>query len=184
MQWHYMQPLISKKPSTVIIHIGTNDAGIKGAAADKIIDSLLELKKEFDTKLDEKYPEELNDITGIQQVHLNRTCNGGGVSIYIRESIEFRTRTNVPKNDLELICIEIEQPKSKPFLVLAWYKSPSAPVDILEKVISYFDRKGKEIIFLGDTNCDSTTIKQNVPVNGGQFKTHLPNLRAIEFSTA
>ena len=52
LQWHYMQPLISKKPST-IIHIGTNDAGIKEATADKIIDKLLELKKEVENKLPE-----------------------------------------------------------------------------------------------------------------------------------
>ena len=30
LQWHHMQPLISKKPSTVVIHVGANDAGIKG----------------------------------------------------------------------------------------------------------------------------------------------------------
>ena len=32
-----------------------------------------------ETKLDEKHPEELADITGYQQVRLNRACNGGGV---------------------------------------------------------------------------------------------------------
>ena len=50
-QWHYMQPLISKTPSTVIMHVGTTDAGIKKATADKIIDNLLDLKKEIDNKL-------------------------------------------------------------------------------------------------------------------------------------
>ena len=54
----------------------------------------------------------------------------------------------------------IEPPKSKPFLVLAWYRPPSDPVasfDELEKVLSYLDKEGKEIILLGDTNCDLTT---------------------------
>ena len=85
----------------------------------------------------------------------------------------FRTRFDVPKNDLELICIEIKPPKSKPFLVLAWYKSLSAPVDVflmLEKVISYFDKEGKEIIFLGNTICDLMTVKQNVPPMEGNSK--------------
>ena len=54
-----------------------------------------------ETKLDEKHPEKLTDITGYQQVRLDRTCNGGGVSIYIRESIKFKTHSDVPKNDLE-----------------------------------------------------------------------------------
>ena len=44
-----------------------------------------------ETKLDEKHPEELTDITGYQQVRRDRTCNGGGVSIYIRDSIKFRS---------------------------------------------------------------------------------------------
>ena len=69
-------------------------------------------------------------------------------------------RSDVPDDDLEIICIEVEPPKSKPFLVLAWYRPPSDPVasfDKLEKVLSYLDKEGKEIILLGDTNCDLTT---------------------------
>ena len=48
-----MQPLISKTPSTVIVHVGTIDAGIKGATAYKIIDNLLDLRKEIENKLPE-----------------------------------------------------------------------------------------------------------------------------------
>ena len=117
-----------------------------------------------ETKLDDNHLKELTGILGYQQVRFDRTRNGGGVSIYIRESIKSRTRSDVPKNDIELICIEIEPPKSKPFLVLAWYKPLSVPVDVfieLEKVICYFDREGKELILLGDTNCDLTTVQQN-----------------------
>ena len=69
-------------------------------------------------------------------------------------------RSDVPVDDLEIICIDVEPPKSKPFLVLAWYRPPSDPVasfDKLEKVLSYLDKEGKEIILLGDTNCDLTT---------------------------
>ena len=50
-----------------------------------------------ETKLDQKHSEVLTDITWYQQVCLDRTCNGGGVSIYVRESIKFRTRSDVPK---------------------------------------------------------------------------------------
>lgn len=60
----------------------------------------------------------------------DKTRYGGGASIYIRKYIQLRTRSDIkfrtcPKIDLELICIEIEPPKSKPFLVVAWYKPPS-----------------------------------------------------------
>ena len=81
-------------------------------------------------------------------------------------------RPDVPVDDLEIICIEVEPPKSKPFLVLAWYKPPSDPVasfDKLEKVLSYLDKEGKETILLGDTNCDLTIKQANQP-NGNDTR--------------
>ena len=64
---------------------------------------------------------------------------------------------DVPFEKLELFCVDISPPKRKPFLVVAWYKSPSDPVDSfnkLEKALVFLDQEGKEIILLGDTNCD------------------------------
>ena len=61
-----------------------------------------------ETKLDSSIAKELTDIAGYQQKRLDRTCHGGGVSIYIRDSIRFKPRDDVPVTDLELICIEIE----------------------------------------------------------------------------
>ena len=113
-----------------------------------------------ETKLDLNYPKELTSLFGYQQERLDRTSSGGGVSIYIRDFIKYKLRSDVPVDDLEIICIDVEPPKSKPFLVLAWYRPPSDPVasfDKLEKVLSYLDKEGKEIILLGDTNCDLTT---------------------------
>ena len=47
--------------------------------------------------------------------------------------------------------------KSKPFLVVAWYRPSSDTVDSfdkLEKALAFPDKEGKETILLGDTNCD------------------------------
>ena len=41
---HYIQPLLKKRPSAVIIHAGTNDASQEGVTADKILHALLDLK--------------------------------------------------------------------------------------------------------------------------------------------
>ena len=105
-------------------------------------------------------------LPGYQQERLGRTSSGGGVSIYIRDSIKLRP--DVPVDDLEIICIEVEPPKSKPFLVLAWHRPPSDPVasfDKLEKALSYWTRKGKRLILLGDTNSDLTTRKAYQPID-------------------
>ena len=110
-----------------------------------------------DTILDKSYPNELTEITGYQQERLERNCNGGGVSIYVKDTIKYKLRSDVPIYGLELICIEIEPPKSKPFLVLSWYWPPSETIDSfnkLERVLSCLDKESKEIILLGDTNCD------------------------------
>ena len=121
-----------------------------------------------ETKLGPDYPKQLTGVAGYQQERLERTCNGGGVSIYIRKSIKYKPRSDVPTDDLEIICIEVEKPKSKSFLVLAWYRPPSDPVasfDKLEKVLSYLDKEGKEIILLGDTNCDLATKQAEQPID-------------------
>ncbi|MEN8446458.1 MAG: endonuclease/exonuclease/phosphatase family protein, partial [Cyanobacteria bacterium J06555_13] len=112
-----------------------------------------------ETKLPHNYPKDLTCLSGYQQERLDRTSGGGGVSIYIRESINYKSRTDIPADDLEIICIEVEPPKSKSFLVLAWYRPPNDPVASfikLEKVLSFLDKENKEIILLGDTNCDLT----------------------------
>ena len=121
-----------------------------------------------ETKLDPNYPKELTSIAGYQQERLERTCNGGGVSIYVRDSIKYKPRPDVPIEDLEIICIEVEPPNSRSFLVLAWYRPPSDPVvsfDKLEKVLSFLDKEGKEIILLGDTNCDLTPKQAEQPID-------------------
>ena len=56
-----------------------------------------------------------------------------------------------------MICVEITPPKAKPFVVILWYRPPSNPIDDfdkLEQVLQFFESEGKEIILLGDTNCD------------------------------
>ena len=121
-----------------------------------------------ETKLDPLYPEDLTMVAGYQQIRHDRTCNGGGVSIYIRESLKFKPRNDVPVEDLELICIEVEPPKCRSFFVVAWYRPPSDLVgtfDRLEKVLSFLDKEEKEIILLGDTNCDLTKTSAEQPVN-------------------
>ena len=56
-----------------------------------------------------------------------------------------------------MIYIEIEPPKTRSFFIVAWYGPPSEAVNIfakLQQILSFLDSEGKEIILLGDTNCD------------------------------
>ena len=79
------------------------------------------------------------------------------VALNIRNTVSFKLREDLPNNSLELICIEIEPPNASPFIIVAWYRPPSVPIscfESLEENLRFLDRENKEIIILGDTNCD------------------------------
>ena len=82
-------------------------------------------------------------MVGYQQERLERTCTSGGAPIYVRDSNKYKRRLDIPTDHWELICIEVEPPKSKSFPVLAWYRLPNDPVgsfNKLEKVPSFLDK--------------------------------------------
>ena len=62
----------------------------------------------------------------------------------------------IKSENLELISLEIAPQHAKPFLVVCWYRPPTADdaFEDLSEVLKNLDREGKEIIFFGDTNCD------------------------------
>ena len=64
---------------------------------------------------------------------------------------------------MELISLEIAPKHAKSFLVVCWYRPPTADdaaFDNLREVLKILDVDGKEIILIGDTNCDFKN-KQN-----------------------
>ena len=77
--------------------------------------------------------------------------------LLVKDTFKYIVRKDAPVSSLELICAEITPPKSSPFCILSWYRPPSSPIDTfnsLELVLRFFESEGKEIILLGDTNCD------------------------------
>ena len=48
---YYIKPLLRKKPSKVILHVGTNNASLKNANPDQIVDALLDFKKDIEEQL-------------------------------------------------------------------------------------------------------------------------------------
>ena len=86
------------------------------------------------------------NVEGCQTARQDRTCCGGGVLLYIRDSIQFKPRIDVPAEDLELLCIEVEPQKSKYLLVISWFRPPNSAVATFEKlgeVFSFLDKEGK-----------------------------------------
>ena len=120
-----------------------------------------------ETKLDKKHQIKLINIKNYKIEREDRNKHRGGVAIYIKESINQSQRYDIPLNGLELVCMEIKPVKASPFVVIAWYRPASDPVATfakLEQVLQFFERE-KEIILLGDTNCDLLAEEEVVSLN-------------------
>ena len=116
-----------------------------------------------ETKLDSTIDNNLVNIDGYTIKRCDRNRNGGGVAVYLKDTLldKFIVREDVPKSFLELLCIEIKPVRAAPFLVMAWYRPPNVTADTfdhLEECLQFLDREDKEIILLGDTNCDISAI--------------------------
>ncbi|CAH3043012.1 unnamed protein product [Porites lobata] len=74
----------------------------------------------------------------------------GGVSFYVRSSINFSLSTDLSIDQLENVCIEVRKPNSKPFLVRTWYRPPDSIVDkfnFFETLIGKMDAENVDLIY-------------------------------------
>ena len=81
--------------------------------------------------LDRSIPDGLIDIDGYEVIRKDRSRNGGGVCIYLRNSINFKVRSDLIPTELEAVCLEITKPHSKPFFVTTIYRPPNATAEFL-----------------------------------------------------
>jgi len=61
----------------------------------------------------------------------------------------------------EIITIDIIKANSKPFGVCAFYRPPNSGRDFFdsfERIIQKYDSDSKELLLLGDVNCNQLTI--------------------------
>ena len=64
-------------------------------------------------------------------------------------------------SSLEMVCAEINRPHSKSFLVCTWYRPPNSDMDLFNECETFFQRcdaENKELILVGDLNCDVSKV--------------------------
>ena len=103
-----------------------------------------------ETKLDGNIDDTLVSIDGYSIKRCDRNRNGGGVALYIKDSIADRSsvRESLPETALESSCLEVQPIQAAPFLVFSWYRPPNECADIfrqLEESMQILDRENKEI---------------------------------------
>ena len=100
-------------------------------------------------------------IEGYTLLRRDRCRSGGGVAMFIRNVIEYKTRSDLSDPDLEFLCIEIQKPKAKPFLLSNWYRPPNSPIELFDKfevLLGKIEVENIESNILGDINCDMMAV--------------------------
>ena len=121
-----------------------------------------------ETRLDNSIPIQLITVQGYSWIYKHRNRSGGGVGFYIKDSINYRIRSDLNDPDIEILTIEIVEKNIKPFLITTWYCPSSDPIDSLykfENCLQLIDQTDKQSIILGDMNYDflPTEISSQAP---------------------
>ena len=97
-----------------------------------------------------------------EPVRCDRNRHGAGVAVFVKESISYSVRIDLPIGDLEIVCIEVKPKCSSPFVILPPNDDTFSFTE-LEHVLKVLDSGGKEIILIGDTNCDQLCDDTKTP---------------------
>ena len=93
-----------------------------------------------ETRLDLNVSDNMVDLRGYNIVRKDRSRHGGGVCIYLRNTINYTVRHDIVPAELESVCVEIIKPHSRSFLVTTIYRPPNSTeswFDSFEKLIKF-----------------------------------------------
>ena len=109
------------------------------------------------TRLDSTISDKSIALSGYKVFRKDRNRFGGGVALYVLNSMNTNLRPDLSADSLEAISVEILKPNSKPFIITACYRPPNAVdavFDELDKIVATVDAEDKEFILMGDLNCN------------------------------
>ena len=115
-----------------------------------------------ETRLSSEIPDEEIHIEGYDIYRRDRDRQGGGVAMYLKQNSGFccKLRDDLMHNELESIVIELTHRKSKPFVIMAWYRPPDTNISVFDSVNSVLEKvecENKDVLLIGDVNCDLLT---------------------------
>lgn len=119
--------------------------------------SLIEILAINESKIDDSVLDREINIVGYNLVRKNRNRYGGGVVLYIRNNISYAERKDLVPNNLEMVCVEVSRPHNRSFLISTWYRPPNSHNDVFDKYDEFLrkcDLENKELMVIGDINCD------------------------------
>ena len=104
-------------------------------------------------------PNSAVNINNYRIYRKDRNTAGGGVAVFVQETLPHFQRLEITDQDLEVIGIEITPKNAKSIVILCLYRPPtdnqdSMSVNTLEEIVHKLDYEDMEVILIGDTNCD------------------------------
>ena len=127
-----------------------------------------------ETLLDDSISDNELNIQDYNLIRKDRNRNGGGVAVYIRDSISYDLINSAVLDSLELILIRVRPKSATPFLFLSWYRPPDSKIAVMdqyENALAFVDSFRSNVFLMGDVNCDirkkfkSNVIKRYEAVN-------------------
>ena len=79
----------------------------------------------------ESISDDLVSVPNYDIIRFDRNRNGGGVCIYINNTISYSNLSHRVPDNLEPVCIEVHKPYTKPFIIGSIYRPPNCSVEIL-----------------------------------------------------
>jgi exonuclease III len=126
-------------------------------------DKPLDILSVNETRLDHSVDNNILHIEGYSIVRKDRSREGGGVAIYFRDHLNVKERCDLVPEHLEAVCIEVNKIKSKPTIVTSLYRPPNSRIetfDTIENLIENLDDENKQIILVGDFNCNLLAVNR------------------------
>ena len=118
-----------------------------------------------ESKIDNSVTDNEISIPGYNMIRRDRNRFGGGVVVYIREVHSFYERKDLSLENLETICVDISKPRSKPTLIIRPPNSDMKILDSFEIFLKKCDAESKEMLIIGDINCNILKSPRNSNTN-------------------
>jgi len=125
-------------------------------------DQIIDVLALNETRLHNNISNDLVNIDNYTLIRKDRNRFGGGICLFVHSRNKILIKDDLINKELnhEIMTIDVIKPNSKPFGVCAFYRPPNSNRDFfdsLEKIIQKYDSESRELILLGDINCNQLT---------------------------
>ena len=122
------------------------------------------------------------ELEGYNILRCDRKRDGGGVAVYIKDQFNFKRRLDLCDNTVECIWVEVTPPHMSSILICAVY-NPDGKNNVfstkLSSMLTDASTENKEIVLLGDFNCDFTTGVSSKQINDLKFVFNMFQLQQL-----